>query len=71
MSHIKTHTFFIHGRQPEVTISKLYIVARNNTNGKQALLSAVTLVLRQRMRIDYNAEIVTSGWRPWIKNVCG
>ena len=26
---------------------------------------------RQRMCIDYNAEVVTpAGWRPWIKNAC-
>ena len=33
-----------HGRQPVVTISELYIVSRNNTNGKQPLLTSVTSV---------------------------
>ena len=53
-----------------VTISELYAVSRSNMNGKQPLSTSVTSCLtRQRMRIDCNA-IVTSGWRPWIKNVC-
>ena len=61
----------IHGRQPEVTISELYIVSRNNTNGTQPLLTSVTSCqTRQRMRMDCNADIVTSGWRTWTKNVC-
>ena len=38
---------------------------RNNS-----LLSRAWLQTRQRMRIDYDAEIVTSGWIPWTKNVC-
>ena len=37
-------TFLIHGRQPEVTISELYIVSRNNTNGKQPLLTSMKQV---------------------------
>ena len=30
----------IHGRQPEVTILVLFIDSRNNTNGKQPLLTS-------------------------------
>ena len=33
----ETSLFLIHGRQPEVTISELYIVSRNNRNGKQPI----------------------------------
>ena len=48
----------------------LKCLSRNNTNGKQPLLTSVTSCqTRQRMRIDCKAGIVTSGWRPWIKNV--
>ena len=55
--------------EPQVTISELY-VSRNNTNGKQPLSKSVTSCqTRQRMRIDCNAEIVTSGWCSWVKNV--
>ena len=53
-----------------VPISELYIVSRKNTNGKQHIPSSVTSCqTRQRMRIDCDGEIVTCGWRPWIKNV--
>ena len=41
---LSVQKFLIHGRQPEVTISVLYIVSRNNTNGKQPLLTSVTSV---------------------------
>ena len=41
----KIHTeVFIHGRQLEVTTSELYIVSRDNMNGKHPLLTTVTLV---------------------------
>ena len=40
-----------------------------HTNGKQPLVTSVACQTRQRMRIDCNAEIVASGWRPWIQNV--
>ena len=64
-------TFLILGRQPEVTILQWYIVSRNSTNGKQPPLTSVTSCQTRRlMRIDCKAEIVTSTWRPWIKNVC-
>ena len=64
----REQTFLLRWRQPEVTMSELYIVSRDNTNGKQPLLTSVTSCqILQRMRIDCNAETVASGWRPWIK----
>ena len=46
----KYQTFSIHGRQREVIISELSIVARNNTNAKQPLLTSYQT--SQCMRID-------------------
>ena len=41
---LRHRRFLIHRRQPEVTMSVLYIVPRNNTNGKHPLLTSVTSV---------------------------
>ena len=73
LSHPHFHIrLFFHGRQPEVTVSEWYIHSRNNTNGKQPLLTSVTSVWNtsthahwlQWRNSDFRSliSLATNGW---------
>ena len=54
------------------SLCRYHISSHGTTRTENILFSRPWLQCqtRQRMTTDCNAEIVPSGWRPWIKHVC-